>query len=121
MRHRRCCRKLNEGSLFGGHTNDARQPGCGSGRSAPRLVPGLPAPSRAPTRPREAARYGADLLVIDSGLTPPPPGEASDTGRSGIHDGHRNRDRGAGGVRAEKVPVLSVPGRISLLLDFGLG
>ena len=40
-------RKPNEGSLFGGHTNDARQHGCGSGRSARRLVPGLPAPSRA--------------------------------------------------------------------------
>jgi hypothetical protein len=90
MRHSRCCRKLNEGSLFGGHTNDARQHGWGSGRSAPRLVPlapGLPAPSRAPTRPRRAARYGADLPVIDRGLTPPPPGEVADTGGAGSATG----------------------------------
>jgi hypothetical protein len=40
-----------------------------------------------PTRPRKAARYGADLPVIDRGLTPPPPGEVADTGGAGSATG----------------------------------
>jgi len=59
-----------------------------------------------PTRPRKAACYGAELPVIDSGLTPPPPGEASDTGGAGSTTGTATAIGAPAVKEAEKVPVL---------------
>src|SRR5215470_16435487 len=66
MRHRRCCRKLNEDSLFGGHSMTL-------GNTAAAQVVRLLVWCRdclhqvEPDLPGKSACYGADLPVIDSG------------------------------------------------------
>ena len=61
------------------------------------------------------------VVVAIAGRRHPPPGEASDTGGAGSTTGTATAMGPPAVKEAEKVPVLSVPWRISLLLDFGLG